>query len=168
MGFEQQKSHLKTLENWDGHFSNKLTEMLNKSIKKLKLLQPWRLRLFSLKTVSSLHRWDSADGKIDFKSSYITPHYVITLSAVTIINTLISSSNAETKRRDAVMSPELREAVTQTAAHRGRIEENGRMTSVAPQSMAAPKPPEAWDTGKCKWGKSIDGETSFFSPAARP
>lgn len=66
------------------------------------------------------------------------------------------------------MSPEPREAVTPTAAHWGSLEENGRMTSMASQSMAAPGPPEAWDTGKCKWGKSIDGETSFFSPAAHP
>lgn len=50
-------------------------------------------------------------------SPYITPHYVITPSAVSVINTFISSSDVKTKRRDAVMSPELREAVTQTAAH---------------------------------------------------
>lgn len=42
------------------------------------------------------------------------------------------------------MSFELKEAMTTTAA------QNGRMTSMAPQSMAAPGPPKAWDTGKCK------------------
>lgn len=49
------------------------------------------------------------------------------------------------------MSFELKEAMTTAAA------QNGRMTSMASQSMAAPGPPKAWDTGKCKWGKSIHG-----------
>lgn len=57
---------------------------------------------------------------------------------------------------------------TQKAAHWGNLEKNGSVTGVASQLMTAPGPPEAWDTGKCKWGKSIDGETSFFSSAARP
>lgn len=60
------------------------------------------------------------------------------------------------------MSFELKEAMTTAAA------QNGRITSMASQSMAAPGPPKAWDTGKCKWGKSIHGETSFFSPDACP
>lgn len=62
----------------------------------------------------------------------------------------MSRSEVKTKGRGAVARPEPREAATRTAARRVRLEENGRMTNVASQSMAAPEPPEAWDTGKCK------------------
>lgn len=97
-------------------------------------------------------------------------HLSITMYYNTLREQLLTHSSPPPvwERKENVMSTELREAVTQTDAHWRSLEENGRMTSVASQSMAAPGPPEAWDTGKCKWGKSIDGETSFFSPAARP
>lgn len=54
------------------------------------------------------------------------------------------------------------------SVHSGSLEENGRMTSVASQSMAAPGPPEAWDSGKCEWVKSIDGEILFLQPGCPP
>lgn len=81
---------------------------------------------------------------IIFLSQCTAPHYAITPAAVNVINTFISSPNVKVKRRK-VMSPEPSEAVTRTAARWRRLKENGRMTSVASQSMAAPR--ASWSVG---------------------
>ena len=63
---------------------------------------------------------------------------------------------------------ESNESVTQTAARWGSLEENGRMTSVASRAMAAPGPPEAWDTRQVQVRKINRWRDLFLQPCRPP
>lgn len=79
-----------------------------------------------------------------------------------LIHALISPLRVRLKKGES------NESVTQTAARWGSLQENGRMTSVASQSMAAPGPPEAWDTRQVQVRKINRWRDLFLQPCRPP